>query len=289
MPPEFVLPAYLAVGAAAAVWGLWRGDRRPADRLGGLPMLGVWLYHVGTTAVWWPVLLVGWGLSAAWGRAFGDANGQDEPLPSDPPAFSTDENGRTVLGRGGGWGEPAAATIFPLVAAGMLAACWEQERELNAFSAGATAFLLFVGTVPPALILRQWRATRGGLRVEHGPDGDALTWAECGFWTIRECRLPLADIDRAAGWESDPIDFSHGVALVLNARADGPGNLPADRPGTAAAIAPVLPPDLAALPPGRLVLWADDAWDWDPAAVLMWLHARGVPGGDGGVFIPAPP
>ena len=282
MPPELLLPAYLAVGTAVGVWSLWREERRPGDRLPALPRLGVWGSFVGQAAVWWLPALAFAGLAAAWRRACGEADDQPaaEPPPFlPPPAFPTDAEGRTVLGEGGGRGAPAVAALFTLVAAGMLFGCWEQERELNAFSAGATAFLAFVGTVPAALILRQWRAERGGLRVEHGPNGDALVWTECPFWTPRPRRLPLADVDRAASWESDPIDFARGVALVLNPRADGLGNIPSDDPRAAALMFPGLSADLAAVPPGRLVLWADDRWDWNPAAALAWLHARGVPGG----------
>ena len=275
MPPELFWLVYLAVGTGIGVWSLWREERRPGDRLSVLPKLGVWAYFVGVTAFWWPLLIIQRGLAAARRFAFG---GADEPDDEISIAFPVDDDGRTVLGKGGGRGEPIAAALITLVAIGMLVGCWEQERELNGFTIYGTLFLTFVGTVPAALILRKWRAERDGLRVERGPDGDALVWTELFFWTPRPRRLPLIEIDRAAGWESDPIHFARGVALVLNPRADGLGNLPSDDPRAAGCLFPGLAADLAAVPPGRLVLWSDDRWDWDPAAALAWLHARGVPG-----------
>ena len=280
MPPELCWFLYLAVGTGIGAWSLWREERRPGDRLPALSKLGVWAYFVGTAAFWWPLLIIQRGLAAAWRVAFGGADelGTEKPDEGLSVTFPVDEHGRTVLGEGGGKGDLIGAAFFTLVAIGMLVACWEQERELNGLTIYGTLFLTFAGTVPAALILRKWRAERDGLRVERGPDGDALVWTDIFFWTPRRRRLPLADVDRAAGWESDPIDFARGVALVLNPRADGLGNLPSEDPRAAGCLFPGLAADLAAVPPGRLVLWADDRWDWDPAAVLAWLHARGVPG-----------
>ena len=275
MPAELVLPAYLLVGAAGGAWGLWRADRRPGEALPPLSRLGVWAHFVGQAAFWWLPWLVFAGLAAVWRAAFG---GRVEPEEPEPVAFAVDAAGRVILGRGGGWGDPVGAAFFTLVAAGMLAGVWAQERALNAFSAGATAFLTVVGTVPAALILRQWRAGRDGLRAERAPQGWALLWTEAGFWNREPRRLPLAEVERAAAWESDPTDYAPGLALALADRADGLGNVhPAVTRANAASIVPGFPAAFAGVPPGRLILWDDGAFDWDPPAVLAWLADRGVP------------